>query len=767
MTVTQRKPSGQATEDFPQVIEPAIQYTCDACEADITHSIHIKCAEPICVDADEGSGIDMCPQCFLSGKEFKDHKAGHPYRVIEFNSRPILDPDWGADEELLLIKGLASHGMGNWRKVAKTIGTRTKEEVKEHYEKMYINSPDWPLPKNYEVTFNHDPEEFGDRKRRRLEAMNAAEPPAAKPAPVSAPGVHEISTYLPGRLEFEHEIENEAEDMVKDLEFGWVGEYGGNGDLFQEFAGIRVTNYKVASCPPVLPAKDIPGVPAPLISPDFVKEDPEDGDVKARVKWEEEKASGVLKRKRSPTPPPKPPPIPTKAPILPVRPPPQVRGKGVFNASTNGYVDARPHTSHSSPPPSSYSQSQDGANGKDEDEDEDEMPSHPPPIETLQSLQLKLAFLEMYALKIEKRKEGKAFIFKRGLTDYKKMVATDKKRNKEDKDILTRYKPFAKLTDSAEEWEEFSNGILYEHILRQKIQQLQNYRKLGLVTNADIERYDADLLKRTQQKTQSKEYYSARSSVGRGSTEPDDSVQSGKDKKSWKLPPINLTSSPSFHLLTPGEQLLCSSLRILPKPYLLVKETIIREYARRGGKLRRREARDLVKIDVNKTAKVWDFLVQSGCLKIGDMTSPGDLAQGDSQDAQMEEGSGTTPPAASSVPPQSAPPESVVSSSSAHNSTKPTIPSGLSRHTSLDFDFDSVSTATSAATPATSLTLTPNLGNLPPPPGISGINTVTGLPVMPNTATNGSAHTSTNTTPTTTTTTSSMGLPVMPNMSFG
>jgi len=57
-------------------------------------------------------------------------------------------------------------------------------------------------------------------------------------------------------------------------------------------------------------------------------------------------------------------------------------------------------------------------------------------------------------------------------------------------------------------------------------------------------------------------------------------------------------------------------LRLLPKPYLVVKETLVREYARRGGKLRRREARDLVKIDVNKLSRVWDFLVQSGYLKI-------------------------------------------------------------------------------------------------------------------------------------------------------
>jgi transcriptional adapter 2-alpha len=80
--------------------------------------------------------------------------------------------------------------------------------------------------------------------------------------------------------------------------------------------------------------------------------------------------------------------------------------------------------------------------------------------------------------------------------------------------------------------------------------------------------------------------------------------------------PLNLANSPALHLLTPAEQTLCSQLRILPKPYLVIKETLVREYARRGGKLRRREARDLVKIDVNKTSRVWDFLVQAGYLRV-------------------------------------------------------------------------------------------------------------------------------------------------------
>lgn len=78
--------------------------------------------------------------------------------------------------------------------------------------------------------------------------------------------------------------------------------------------------------------------------------------------------------------------------------------------------------------------------------------------------------------------------------------------------------------------------------------------------------------------------------------------------------PLNLANSPALDLLTAAEQTLCSSLRIMPRQYLALKELLVREYARRGGKLRRREARELLKIDVNKTSKLWDFLHQAGFL---------------------------------------------------------------------------------------------------------------------------------------------------------
>jgi SWIRM domain len=78
--------------------------------------------------------------------------------------------------------------------------------------------------------------------------------------------------------------------------------------------------------------------------------------------------------------------------------------------------------------------------------------------------------------------------------------------------------------------------------------------------------------------------------------------------------PLTLGTAPSLNLLTPDEQLLCSQLRLLPRAYLAIKATIIREYQRRGGELSRKQAKELLKCDVYKTARVYDLLIVMGLL---------------------------------------------------------------------------------------------------------------------------------------------------------
>ncbi|KAI0759856.1 hypothetical protein BD413DRAFT_487174 [Trametes elegans] len=562
MTVTHRKRAYQP-EEIQTVNEPGLQIECDGCACDLTHSIRIKCADPAC---EGGDGVDICPACFCSGKEFGTHKRDHAYRVVELHSYPIFVEDWGADEELLLLEGITLQGLGNWQAISEHVGTRTKEEVEKHYYAVYIDSPNWPLPR-MDVDFDIDPAEFQERKRRRISSMTTTSAPPPKAAPVSAPGVHEVATFLPGRLEFEHELDNEAEDIVKDLEFGVCLEWGG----------------------------------------DQIPEDENDLDVKARARLEEElKAKEASPGKRIPN--------------------------GLINGMLNGY-----HSNGDTPRRETSSKVDDDKQGSDANGDDADEQTQPPPFETPESLEFKLSLLESYYQRVDKRHEAKAIMFDRGLLNYKQMQAADKKRPKEEKDILHRLRPFARL-QTAEDFEQFQADILYEHMLRKRIQELQHYRRMGLRTPADIEKYEADVAKRASVKANlPRDFYvdrrlgGARASSGpdprRGSMDRDHEREAtpklggasgGTGPPARKMPaPLNLANSPALHLLTPEEQTLCSQLRILPKPYLVIKETLVREYARRGGKLRRREARDLVKIDVNKTSRVWDFLVQAGFMRLG------------------------------------------------------------------------------------------------------------------------------------------------------
>jgi len=50
---------------------------------------------------------------------------------------------------------------------------------------------------------------------------------------------------------------------------------------------------------------------------------------------------------------------------------------------------------------------------------------------------------------------------------------------------------------------------------------------------------------------------------------------------------------------------------------MIIKEQLLKEHARLGG-LKRRQARELIKIDVNKTGKIYDFFVEAGWIQNSD-----------------------------------------------------------------------------------------------------------------------------------------------------
>ena len=221
------------------------------------------------------------------------------------------------------------------------------------------------MQENLEV----DHEEFQARKKARIKELRkpqsrssildmemltvfVALPPPGPPM-VSAPTNHEVAGYMPGRLEFEHEVDNEAEMAVKDMEFRLVYKYGGDE---QPQAKI------------VHPSED---------------DDEEESD------RDEKGSSKNLKAKE--------------------------KGTSEVNVKEEPREDSQPRASSSrlagsaSPTkPDIKGKGKGRADPQDEMEDEDE-------------LEIKLAMLDIYFSKLDKREEAKDLIFDRGLTDHKRV----------------------------------------------------------------------------------------------------------------------------------------------------------------------------------------------------------------------------------------------------------------------------------------------------------------------------------------------------------
>jgi len=475
-------------------------------------------------------------QCFAKGERTQHHDpATHPFRVIEQNSVPIYDKNWGADEELLLIEGAEIYGLGSWADIADHIGGyRTKEEVQKHYEKIYLNSPNFPLPKrasphDTELSDDLSREEFQVRKKRRIEEQKAIAKAAPAPTPkakqaASVPSCHEIQGYMPGRLEFEMEYANEAEEAVQHMQF-----------------------------------------------------DP---------------------------------------------------GEGI-----------NPLTGQNEP-----------------------------------EMDLKLTVMNIYNSRLTQRAERKKVIFEHNLLDYRKNAALDKKRTKEERDLLNKAKPFARMMNH-DDFEEMCKGFIDEHNLRQAVSQLQDWRSMKIGDLKSGEKYEQEKVIRAQKAVPmgslDRERYasSARSkqppvvetpsgaaalvapelpaSMTGGvdnpnpesSFDPSSSSQpngtssqptngtltngstpSSLLKPRTVIPPIpNITAMPlspsttaDLHLLTPSETELCKTCRVQPKPYLVFKETILKEALKGNGTLKKKQVRELTKLDPQKAGRVFDFFVASG-----------------------------------------------------------------------------------------------------------------------------------------------------------
>lgn len=248
------------------------------------------------------------------------------------------------------------------------------------------------------------------------------------------------------------------------------------------------------------------------------------------------------------------------------------------------------------------------------------------PQDTALDEDLKVAAVEIYLSRVKERCYRKRIVRDYGLINVKKSELCERSLSRVEKDLRDKIKPFARL-HKPEKHEKFIQSLLLESYLKQEICELQHYRQGGLTLKDSIKLYQLchqermkhkskgsmlnDILSLLEDKAACQSWLQRQALSQSSSTIASFSLPSLGRKPASKL---DISGTPSVEKLTSEERELCSALRLLPHTYLLYKEILIKENESLGS-LRLAQARTLIKIDVNKTRKLYDFCVKQQWIK--------------------------------------------------------------------------------------------------------------------------------------------------------
>lgn len=170
-------------------------------------------------------------------------------------------------------------------------------------------------------------------------------------------------------------------------------------------------------------------------------------------------------------------------------------------------------------------------------------------------------------------------------------------------------------------------SLHYEQELRQRIRLLQEFRSSGLTRFHSTQLYGRLKVRREERRHQQRVLDNVLDHVQNkmachqwlqrqmvGDSKPAGAyLHVSPNIHRRPAPPLDIAGLPGYEKLNPRERELCSLVRLVPEAFLEFKSILVGE-CQKLGSLRLAQARTLIKIDVNKTRKLFDFLVGEGCI---------------------------------------------------------------------------------------------------------------------------------------------------------
>ncbi|KAL1122622.1 hypothetical protein AAG570_002949 [Ranatra chinensis] len=216
---------------------------------------------------------------------------------------------------------------------------------------------------------------------------------------------------------------------------------------------------------------------------------------------------------------------------------------------------------------------------------------------------LELALVGAYNLRLASRKKAHKIVRDHSLVDrHKSYLLFQRCENAVGRQNVLTLMRFACFTRTGAELDLLLERLRYQQELRLRINTLLNYRWVGLRTMASTSLYTQLQEKRISNRRHLNASYVPLSFDWVG-------VRTSR-RSSAPLPLHNL---PGYSLLDDEEKELCSNARIVPETYHNFKNLFVQECRKNNG-LKLASARQLVKIDVNKTRKMYDYLLSKGLI---------------------------------------------------------------------------------------------------------------------------------------------------------
>ena len=232
---------------------------------------------------------------------------------------------------------------------------------------------------------------------------------------------------------------------------------------------------------------------------------------------------------------------------------------------------------------------------------------------------LDTCIVEIYNEKLRQRARKKRIICEHGLINIHRHLANRLRYDSTlSNRLCERLSPFAQLL-RFDDFTALFEGLHCQAELRQKILTLHKYRMLGLRTFRAAHVYTQLQMQRDRNFKSLKQYAANLSSsmpiplaIVQASCSPaapaGPVVMLPLVPVRRSAPPLDIVGLPGYDKLNDGERQLCSMSRLVPESYLEFKNLLIVECRSRKG-IRLAQARSLIKIDVNKTRKIFDFLL--------------------------------------------------------------------------------------------------------------------------------------------------------------